>query len=148
MSYGTIAGGDTYFASRLGNQPTAWAAASGANQTKAIAHATSIIDQLNFKGEMADDDQANQFPRGDDSTVPTAIEEATYDIAASLLDGADPDVEGENLRLKSQGYGSIRSTYDTDIPAAHHVAGVSSRTAWLKLLPYMRDVSHIHVSRG
>jgi hypothetical protein len=148
MSYGTIAAGDTYFASRLGNAADAWTAATDPNKTKAIAHGTSIIDQLNFKGEMADDDQDNQFPRGDDSEVPTAIEEATYDIAGSLLDGADPEVEGENLRLKAQGYGNIRSTYDTDIPAMHHVAGVPSRTAWLKILPFLRDVSHIHVSRA
>ena len=148
MAYTTYAEGDTYFAGRLGNAAVAWVASEDADKTKALTHATDIIDQLNFQGEMSEDDQDNQFPRGDDTVVPQAIKDACCDIAATLLDGADPDVEGENLRMVSQGYGNIRSTYNPDISAIHHVAGVPSRTAWLKLLPFLRDVDQVHVSRA
>jgi len=114
---------------------------------KALAMATKIIDRLNYRGDKYDSGQENQFPRGTDTTVPTDIEEACFEIALALLDGIDPQLEGENLRMKSQGYANVRSTYDSDMPAPHMVAGVPSLVAWRYLVPYLRDVGMVDMLR-
>ena len=65
--YGTISDGDTYFATKL--RATAWTGATDADQEKALNMATRAIDQLNFKGDKYDEDQALEFPRDEDETV-------------------------------------------------------------------------------
>ncbi|TRZ52364.1 MAG: hypothetical protein D4S01_03100 [Dehalococcoidia bacterium] len=114
---------------------------------KSLTMATKIIDRLNYAGEKYDEDQVNQFPRGEDTTVPDDIGQACFEIALALLDGVDPQLEGENLGMTSQGYANVRSTYDRGIPAPHLVAGVPSLTAWRYLIPYLRDVYLIDINR-
>jgi hypothetical protein len=59
----------------------------------------------------AEAEQALEFPRGEDTEVSEAIRIACYEIAHSLLDGKDPEIELENLGMVSQGYESVRTTY-------------------------------------
>ena len=60
----------------------------------------------------AEASQPLEFPRGNDTEVPEAIRRACYEIAYSLLDGKDPELELENLGITSQGYSSVRTTYN------------------------------------
>lgn len=142
----TLAEGDTWFAGRFDSG--AWDDASDANKSKALVSATRTIDTLNFLGEMTDDDQAHQFPRYEDEEYPDDIISACCEIALALLDGVDMEVEIENLKMVSQGYGSVRSTYDSTLGSEHIVAGVPSATAWRYLRPYLRDPQAITLSRG
>lgn len=105
---------------------------------KALTMATKIIDRLNYRGAKAESSQVNQFPRGTDTSVPSDIQQACFEIALALLDGVDPQLEAEALRRKSQGYANVRSTYDSEMVAPHIVAGVPSLTAWRYLVPYLR----------
>jgi len=92
--------------------------------------------------------QVLEFPRGLDSTVPEAIRIAQYEIAHTLLDGKDPELELENLGIISQGYASVRTTFSrTHVPVEHIVNGVPSSTAWRLLVPFLRDDDAIRVSR-
>lgn len=118
---------------------TAYDAAEAADITKSLNIATLIIDRLNFKGSKTDSTQANQFPRDDDTEVPTDIVQACCLIALALLDGRDPDLDFENQSLVSMGYANVRSTYDRSGREPHTVAGVPSVAAWRLLLPYIRD---------
>lgn len=143
--YATRAEADTYFMYRLNTD--AWDDSSDGDKDKALGMATHLIDRLNFRGDKADSEQFNQFPRGNDSEVPQDVKNATSEIALALLDGVDPELEFENLRMKSQGYGVIRSTYDTDSTLEHIAAGIPSSLAWRFLKPYLRSPKTVDFSR-
>lgn len=144
-SYATIAEAQTYFDRVVNTRP--WDCASATERTKALAQATDIIDRLNFLGVKTDDAQVNQFPRKDDILIPDDIKNASAAIALALLDGVDPEMEFENLHLKSQGYGAVRGSYDQNPPMPHTVAGIPSVTAWRFLKPYLRDPKMIDIFR-
>lgn len=144
-SYATEAEAQAYFDTRLHTE--AWDDASPTDRTKALAHATNIIDRLNFSGSKADDAQVNQFPRGTDTTVPDDIKNASAEIALALLDGVNPDLEYENVFMTSQGYGGIRSSFDRSVKPPHILAGVPSFIAWTYLKPYLLDGLNIELHR-
>lgn len=164
--YGTLAEANDYFDNRL--HETAWYGSSSADRPKALIAATRIIDALNFKGykhtvyELLEDDpdadddeireqeaeQALEFPRGADTEVPEAIRIACYELAHSLLDGRDPELELENLGISSQGYESVRTTYARNqVPIEHIVNGVPNSMAWRLLRPFLRDEDAIRLAR-
>jgi len=143
--YITNAEGDAYFDERL--NVSAWTSASEEDKTKAAKEATRTIDQLNFRGKKAEQDQELQFPRYNDSSVPDAIKWACAEVALALLDGVDPDIEYANLRMVAQGYGNVRSTYDVDRVPQHILAGIPSIRAWRFLLPFLRDPHNIKLNR-
>lgn len=147
-SYATYTEGNTYFAQRWGSFADAWDKASTANKSKALNHATAIIDRLNFLGNKTDDDQTNQFPRGTETTVPQDIKDACCEIAGALLDDVDIEQEMHAARLTGTNYGGVRTTYDATIPEAHILAGVPSRVAWQLLLPYLRDPHKMNMTRA
>ena len=165
-TYGSLEAANTYFNDRLHSD--LWFTESNSDRTKALYKATTIVDSLNYKGRkaavytamLADEDiteleirvaeasQELEFPRDEDTTVPTQIENATYELAFSLLDGVDPDLELENLAVKSQAYAGVRTTYDRNLqPIEHIVNGVPSATAWRMLRPFLRDTYSILMSR-
>lgn len=164
--YGSVAEADDYFEMRL--HEYAWTATVAEDRPKALWAATVIMDSLSFKGSKhtvyellqsnpsaseediraAEAAQALEFPRGADTEVPEDIRSACYEIAYSLVDGKDPDLELENLGIVSQGFGSVRTTYNrSQIPIEHIINGVTSPQAWRLLKPFLRDDEAIKLSR-
>lgn len=164
--YGTLDEANDYFAHRLHER--AWSGANVADRPKALWAATMIIDTLNYKGrkaavrslyvanpkatleqeQAAEASQPLEFPRGSDTAVPEAIRRACYEIAYSLLDGKDPEIELENLGVTSQGYGSVRTTYQrSQVPIEHLINGVPNALAWRLLRPFLRDDDAIKLIR-
>lgn len=143
--YGTLTNAAEYFASRLNS--SAWDDATEVDRLKALKTATRAIDLLNFAGDKAEDDQYLQFPRGSDTVVPPDIVIACYEEALKLLDGADPDTEIANLGTISQGFSSVRKTYDRTVAVEHVRAGIVSPLAWSRLRPFLRDPNEIKISR-
>lgn len=164
--YGTLDEADEYFENRL--HEYAWFKASPANRPKALIAATRILDTLNYKGykhtvqvlldanEAASDEEMREqeaaqpleFPRGADTEVPEAIRVACYEIAHSLLDGKDPEMELENLGIISQGMESVRTTYNrSQVPIEHIVNGVPNALAWRLIRPFLRDEEAIKLAR-
>lgn len=105
----------------------------------ALRAAVEVIERLNYEGEKASSSQTYQFPRNDDTTVPTDIHIAILYIAISFLDGRDPDYEIENINIKEQNVGGVRSKHGETVASDHIRAGVISPTAWRHLSPYLRD---------
>ncbi len=138
-SYATEAEGTTYIDEAFLDSG-AWDNATSPNRDKALAAATRIIDRLNFAGELADEDQTQQFPRGDDTVVPDDIANACVEIAFALLDGVNPDLERQNLNVTSQGLASAKTAYDRGFAPPHIANGVPSPVAWDILKPYLRDM--------
>lgn len=109
-----------------------------------IASLRPTMDQIRAANEA----QPLEFPRGSDTDVPEAIRIACYEIAHSLLDGKDPELELENLGVISQGYSSVRTTYQrTQMPIEHLINGVPNATAWRLIRPFLRDGDALKISR-
>jgi hypothetical protein len=150
-SYGTVAGGDTYFASRLHVEE--WSRSTTAQKTAGLAEATARIDRLRFGGYKVSDTQTEEFPRyyGDEpdgtETVPNDIIIACYEIAFSLLDGVNPDLEQENLAVSARGVSSARTTYARQEAPEHFAAGIPSAYAWRYLKPYISDSRAVIIRR-
>jgi hypothetical protein len=164
--YGTQAEADEYFANRL--HETAWTNATAADRSKALIAARGIIDDLNYKGDKhsvytllaanpsatedeirsAEASQALEFPRGADTAVPEAVRIAEYEIAYSLLDGKDPEMELENLAINAMGYGAVKTSYErSQLPIEHIINMVPSSAAWRLLRPFLRDSDALKLSR-
>lgn len=175
-AYATVFEAEQYFQERLHER--AWSQSSGADKEKSLLAATRIIDRLNYKGFkntvyvaiQADEDllvnyqmgcpdaletirtaeaaQENEFPRGADTAVPEDIKVACYEIAYSLLDGVDPDLELENLSINNHGIGNVRASFNRTMePIEHYINGIPSATAWRYLKPFLRDGDHIKFYR-
>ena len=172
LYYGTLTEANTYFDERL--HTSAWDDAAAADKPKALNAARIAIDNLNFKGVKsavydimydssgnlvnpqpsevtiiaADATQALEFPRGSDDDVTEEIKQAQWEESYMLLDGADPVSEFESLRVKRQGYSSVRTTYADDDPSAEHlVYGIVSPNAWRLLKPYLLFNDSLRFSR-
>ena len=145
MQYATLTEANAYFATRL--HTDAWDAASDSNRNKALIEATRAIDLLNYNGDKTDSEQETEFPRGGDEVVPTDIQIASYEIAYALLDGVDMELEYRDLGAISEGYSSVRSTYDRTLAQEHIAAGIPSAAAWRRLKPYLRDGLSFKLSR-
>jgi hypothetical protein len=143
--YLTVSQANTLMLTVLNTAP--WDGATNAEKLKALCTATRSIDNLNFLGDKTSETQELQFPRDSDTLVPEAIQLACCLLANRLLDGIDPEMEYENLRLVSQGYANVRSTYSpTSIPD-HVTHGIVSVEAWRLLLPYLRSGRTIKMNR-
>lgn len=151
-AYATYTEADTYFANRL--HVAVWNGSTSANKTIALTEATQRIDRLRFGGYLVEDDQALEFPRyydldagpEGDEEVPEDIKIATYELAFTLLDGVDPDLEYENMAVSSHAYSSVRVSHTPDeIP--HIAAGIPSMSAWRHLAPYLASGKAIRIKR-
>lgn len=143
--YGNILRASQYFKNRL--DTTAWDSAINPKQRIALFEATQLIDKLNFSGDKAESSQLLEFPRGTDIEVPRNIEFANYEIAYSLLDGVDVDQEIKRLMRSSDGYASVRTTYDRTVIPEYLMAGIPSPKAWMLLKPYLRETRLVKLSR-
>ena len=142
--YGTVTDGDTFFLTRLDHD--VWDEASDDNKVRALNDASRAIDRLNFIGDKYDEDQELEFPRGDDTTVPTNIEHAAHLIAYDLLDGRDPQAEFEGLQQNASSWAPARSSYDRSAVPEHIAHKIPNSYAWDLLKPYLRDGRNITVS--
>jgi hypothetical protein len=116
----------------------AWDDSSSEKQLKALKQATRMIDRLSFKGTKTYLDQINEFPRCGLFVIPQDIQIACCELALTLLDGVDPDLEEEDLGAISEGYSTVRVALDPNIRKDHIRAGVPSVEAWKHLLPYLK----------
>ena len=144
-SYVALDDANTYFNERLNVQ--SWDEAEDDDKNRALIMATTAIDHLNFTGGKTDEDQVLQFPRYDDSSVPTEIEQATYECALALLDGVDIELEKETMNLTEQRIGGVKVGYDSIVPAEHIIAGIPSYKAWIFLRPFLRAPDDVELFR-
>ena len=95
-SYGTVAEADTYFEDRLDR--AAWTNADDDQKSQALITATSILDDMTWTGVAVSESQTLAFPRTGsyfdprlgitvalDDTVPTRIDNATFELAYHYL---------------------------------------------------------------
>jgi hypothetical protein len=177
--YGTISGANTYFDNRLhsdgwsdstpSDRPIALTEATqiiDALNYKGVKNAVWLImyeyDTGTEKEEKilvdpptrdqviaADATQELEFPRGKDTTTPTQVEWACYEIALALLEGFDPEDAADKLNVIRQAYSAVRTTYAADNAAMEYlVYGIPTARVWRWLKPYLVDDRLIRLSRA
>lgn len=114
------------------------------NYTKILVSPPSRQDIID-----ADATQDLEFPRGQDTVVPTEIEWACYEIALALLEGFDPEDAIDRMNVIQQNYGAVKTTYDTSIASMEYlVYGIPTAVVWRWLKPYLNDGRIIRMSRA
>jgi len=105
-------------------------------------------DTLLAEIRAAEAEQVNEFPRGADTEVPEDIRIAQYELAHSLLDNKDPELELETLAVTSSTYGGVKTMYNREqLPIEHLINMIPNAVAWRLLRPYLRDSDAIKISR-
>lgn len=152
-AYDTYINADIYFENRL--HVAVWKGATTSEKIAGLLEATQRIEQLRFAGYPVDEDQVLSFPRyydedagaEGDEEVPDDIKIATYELAFALIDGADPDMELENLAVVTHAYGNVRMTRSSQDTLDHIAAGIPCATAWRHLLSYLAPAKTIKLRR-
>lgn len=145
MSYADISFADEHFSERYGADE--WTETSETNKNKLLKTATMIIDQLNFAGDKADEDQELEFPRGTDTVVPTMIKKACCEIALALLSGSDPQYEYDALFDTSSGLDVGRVSRNPNDIHIMRIHGIPSIVAWGFLRPFLRNGQELTLRR-
>jgi len=96
----------------------------------------------------ADALQELEFPRGQDASVPTQIEWATYEFALALIEGFDPEDAAEKASVIKQGYSAVSTTYADGSQAQEYlVYGIPTARVWGWLKPYLTIDRVVRISR-
>lgn len=143
--YGTLEKGNLYFEQQLNSLE--WLTAESSDKIKALTEATRMIDNLDYIGTQPDN-QKLQFPRDFQTSVPEAIEQATYEISLKLLKGFDPDALISNIGVTVRRYSSIETDFDSRAGVPENLmALIPSIKAWYLLKPYLNDNRSIVLQR-
>lgn len=144
-NYLTRAEADTYFLDSL--SAGSWLTASNGDKDKALTMATRLINTLSFRGSKSDSEQANEFPRGENSYTPQEVAWACAEIALCFIDGFDPNKERENLTVLGEKIDSVASSYSERHKEQWRVTGVPSIVAWNYLLPFLAGKTSLTLFR-
>jgi len=176
--YGTLTEANAYFENRLHSDAWADSAATDRPKAlteatilidslnyKGVKNAVwSIMYELNSSGNYvkiqsnpptrdeliaADATQDLEFPRGQDTEVPTEIEWACYELALAILEGFDPEDAVERTNIIRQAYSSVRTTYADGFLSQEYLAyGIPTARIWNWLKPRLCDDRIIKLSRA
>ena len=142
--YGTVLGGDVFFAKRIHNWD--WTNATTEEKVRALYNASQLIDKFSFIGCKVESSQSLEFPRQLDGVagsihngdIPPPIIEACYLIADSLLSGRDPQSDFEALMTKVETFGPIRTEFERARGPQEHLANlIPSPDAWQRIKPFL-----------
>jgi len=136
---------DLYFESRYDS--ALWDTVSETDKDKLEATARRLINALNYVGSKHDEDQDNEFPRGDDTTVPQAIKDACCEVMYAILDGRNVEYDHETLGQQRSAASGVSVNTDPDIVDVARLHNIPSSVAWNLLRPYLRDGSAITLVR-
>ena len=177
--YGTIADANTYFSSRLhseswsdstpSDRPKALLEATRLIDSlnyKGVKNSVwSVMYEWNAASEKyekiltdsptrneiitADSSQELEFPRGQDTEVPTEIKWACYEIALAIIEGFDPEDAVDRLHIVRQSYSAVKTTYDSDSASIEYLGyGIPTARVWRWLRPYLSGENPIKISRA
>lgn len=92
--------------------------------------------------------QPLEFPRGADTVVPQMIKDACMEIAESLLDGKDPELELEQLSTFNHLAFSFSAAHERRyIPVEHLINLIPNAVAWSWIKPFLVDDEAIKITR-
>jgi hypothetical protein len=141
--------GDAYFLQRLNTED--WDNATQANQDKALAEATRLIDLLPLVGYKYDEAQVREFPRSvdDEGVIDPAVPDACCEVAIALLGGNTLDQLASSVGIKAESLGDSAVTYTGERGAMALVDesfGLPSPVAARLLAPWIEDPENIDIT--
>lgn len=140
--YLTNSEADVFFETRPDS--SVWDTISEEKKTQFLTEATRLIDNLNYAGDKADSEQELEFPRGEDTSIPTSIKNACCEIAYALLTGRNVEYDNE---LVGASVGNEVGRIDLKVINIAKIHGIPSIKAWYLLRPFFRDGSSITLNR-
>lgn len=143
--YCTIDEAQEYFDGEL--ETYDWDVSNDTQRNKALIKATRMIDNLNFAGAKTVSTQELEFPRDDDTEVPTAIKYACAACAIMLLGGFDIEKERNRINISSESFQGMSTKYNNILPE-HIEAGIPSSFAWDLLRPYIVNPRSIVIAKS
>lgn len=144
--YNTNSELDTYYITRLNT--TEWDTANDDDKLAANTMAGKRIDMLSFIGTRTATTQEHEFPRNDETEIPTVIKEAHAEIVLKFLQGYDPEESFDEVVAKKRVFSGVSTTYNTDVPRPWLVTGIMSKTAWDLMLPWLSDSLSVRIING
>lgn len=146
-TYATVAEADDYLSRLYGDVYDNWLSLSEENREKAIFTATRRIDRLPLVSYPADPDQGAHFPIAGQTVVPDDVKWACAELAATLADNRDLQMDYEEIAISSHKLGKVGVNRDTDVRLPHVLAGIPSLEAWRLLRPFIRVNQNINLLR-
>ena len=146
-NYSTIVLADVYFDDERVGDVTAWTDASDNDKTKALVHASRLIDNLAFIGKKAVIGQALSFPRLNQTDVPVDVDRAVWECALALLEGVEVAIELEGTHITHESIGDGSTTYDRSTIPMHLQAGLPSAEAWRFINRYVKKQKSLSFRR-
>lgn len=137
-NYVTVSDASTYLNAHHLNRDI-WNDADATDQEISITMATRAIDRLAYKGEKVSFSQENEFPRGEQTTVPQDILDACCELAFAFIDGKEPEFEFDDLVVESKDFDKASIDFRPHADKRHIAAGIFSMEAWKLLRPHMRN---------
>lgn len=141
-TYISLVDAQTYINSTL--YRTLWN--NSTDQEVALIAATRIIDQLQYIGTKALEEQTLQFPRKGQTDIPEVIKQATVEQAVAMLKNPDYDSVISNLNVIQESAGAA-TTFDRSAIPEHLVYGILSFRAWQLVYPYLLDGRTLTINR-
>lgn len=115
-AYADVATADAYLGADFA--ASTWRDALTDDKARALVSATRVLDRQSWAGEKEDPDQALAWPRADtgidgveDDVVPTAIINASIELANAILTGTDAANQTQAQSIKRQAAGSVSIEY-------------------------------------
>jgi hypothetical protein len=118
-SYASVEQADTYHSKRLHN--TEWTESFEATKEKALMMATSVLDVLNWKGNITNGDQGLRWPRSGvtnldgklypDDAIPKPLISAVSELAWELIKG-DRTVDSDSAGISEIKVAEIELKFD------------------------------------
>lgn len=136
----------TYYTTRLNTG--VWTNANESDKLAANTMAGKRIDMLSFIGTRTATTQEHEFPRNDETDIPTIIKEAHAEIVLKFLQGYDSEESANEVTAKKRTFSGVSTTYDTDTPRPWLTTGVMSKTAWELMLPWLSDSTSVRIVNG
>lgn len=95
---------------------TAWFAANSLTQSQALVSSVRWLEQIMWLGKKTDENNALRWPRMDiynvdPNSIPERLVEASFELAAMLVDTLDLQTTFQNPMPKSLGAGSAKVDY-------------------------------------
>lgn len=147
-TYCSLEEAEEYLSAGLSFNNAAWDEAGDTLKNKAIESATRVMLRLPWAGLKATLDQRLHHPIAGETTIPTDLKEACALIAVALLSGRSTEQDYMTVFTKSEKFGQMSLTRETQNEIPHLLAAVPDFEAWRLIRPYLSIGQDIYITRG
>jgi hypothetical protein len=147
-TYCTLQEAEDYLSAGLTFNNVAWDEAAQQLKLQALESATRVMLRLPWTGLKATLAQRLHHPVAGETTIPTDLKDACALIAVALISGRSTEQDYMNVFTKSEKFGQMSLTRETQDQVPHLLAAVPDFEAWRLIRPYLDVDQEIYLTRG